>query len=1347
MGTYRTNEDRRTEALGSTSHNLVRVISDGTSCRLPRMTDSAQAEVGGGAGGEPAGVSAVTTRAEFGSLLTDLRRACGFSLRDLAAAVGSSASTLSGWCRAENLPFPAQDELFCALLRELGVTDTAPWMDALVRVRGQGSARNTTPAPYRGLRSFTAVDAHWFHGRGELLERAVSRFHVVLDDDRLRLLVLVGASGSGKTSLLHAGLCPRLADQGITCLTLSPGAAPTARLAELLAHHLGEDTAQVADRVAHAPAEWLAGLRPDVNADGAGPGHVQLAVIVDQFEELFTACADESERRRFLSVLEEIAAPGGRCAVIVGLRIDFYADVVASGHMLPALQDAQILVGPMDNQQLTHAIVEPARRAGWSVDDDLVALLLRDFVPSGSLGGRHDAGALPLLSHALLETWNRARRGRLTVADYHAAGGIHGAVEQSAEHVFAQLSDGERALVRQIFLRLVHVGGEGVATRRQAPYAELEGLSVEGSGDPPTGGPGGRSATATLLDRFVAARLLTAHEHTVEITHESLLAAWPRLRGWVSDDRDDLELHRRIAEATRMWMDSGRDPSTLARGTRLEEMDKLLRSGSPTLQLSHAERDYVASSTAAAAAADAAARRRTVRLRALVVVATVSALLASTLAVVATRSGADAVAARDEALSRQIALTAERLRASDPTLAAQLAVAGYRVSPTSEARSALLDSAVVPTPARALGGTGSTALAVSGHGLAAFSNSTDGTVQLLSLSEHSRAGMLGPDEPGTEIYALAFTPDDQVLAVGDTTPGVGLWDVSDPGDPQELAAGLQGPTGAIQALAISPDGAELAAVGAGDGVYRWDISDPTDPVALPLVPVETTSWSVAYSPDGAHLVVGDDVGAVHVWDLHGEPSRAATAAVSDRQVTAVAVSPDGGTFAAGSRSGLLAVWDLSDPAAPALLDVAGTEFESWVNTVTFSPDGRYLVAGSSDLDVRVWDTSTWTHSQTLRHPAAVTGVAFPDDGQVLATTATDGSLRVWDRGALQRLEQSSGVWNMDFSPDGDRVVAFTGAETGLWDVADRTAPQPLGDPVAAPQLAFSGAGDLSPDGKLAAHGTLTGEVVLLDVSNPDDPTLVGQPFGEPTGLVEAVAFDSDGTLLATGGADSAVRMWDITTAHRPRLAAVVDNPTELILNLAWHPRKAWVAVASADALTYLVDATDPDRATVLATLDGFDSEVYAAVFHPDGDVLAAAGSDGTVILWDVGDPAAPHRVGDPLTGPVSRIFSLSFHPRGEALAAAVGDGTTWVWDTGDLAHPTRHAVLGPADGQAYAVAFSPQGDLLVGSGADTRLRLWPTDAQALVARICADAGDPITGEEWATYVPGRTFEPPCPSSS
>jgi WD40 repeat protein/transcriptional regulator with XRE-family HTH domain len=1266
-------------------------------------------------------ITEVTTRAELGLHLTALRRRSSFSLRELAAAIGSSPSTLSGWCRAENLPFPAQHELFRDMLRTLGVADPEPWMAALVRVRdGAGAREPAGDPPYQGLESFGRDDAERFFGREELVRQAHDRWRaIVADPARPNLLVLVGASGSGKSSVLHAGLRPRLERDGARCWTMAPGPSPVTRLRTRLAELEGAAVAET---------------------DGA-----RQVLLVDQFEELFTACQDAAERVRFLRAIEELAAParGPAVGVVVTLRIDFYGELVATRQQLaPVLQDAQVLVGPMDRTELTRAIVGPAERAGVGVDHDLVALVLRDFLPTGALAGAHDAGALPLLSHALLETWRRARRGQLTVADYHAAGGIDGAIERSAEQVYAALTPDEQAVVRQLFLRLVHLEGDTIATRRVATYEELDGLEA------------GATSLAAVLDRFVDARLLTAHRTSVEITHEALLAAWPRLRAWIDEDRETLRLHRRIVEAAHAWAESGRDPASLVRGTRLEAMRPWLDGGSHRLVLSRLERDLLDASVVQADAEQVTARRRTRRLRALAVAASVFAVLAGVSALAAVQARSEALQARDEALSRQVALSSARLAEVDPGLAAQLAVVGYDIAPTSEARGALLDAAASPRSGRILGGAGSTAVAATADGrLVAVSDAVASHVQLLVPDGEAglaRAATLPLADPEAESFALAFSPDGTRLAVGDTTAAITLWDVADPDRPERLGEPLRGPEGPTQALAFHPAGTELAAVGLGDGVFRWEVTDPSAPRPLPLLPSEHITWSVAYHPGGDHLVVGEDAGAAVLWELGADPRPVVDLPLSDRSTLAVAFSPDGAAVAAGSRTGELGVWELGDLAAaagegwtPTRVEVTDATFDSWLNSLAFSPDGDLLVGGSSDGALQLYATSTWSPVRQLPHPAAITTVTFTDDGATLLSSATDGTTRSWDLAASLPVTLGGSIWSVGFT-EGRHLAAFSAVDTGVWDATDPWALRPLLDPIPEPPdeaLAFTGGGAVSPDGRWLAHGTRGGEVLLHDRTGPD-PT-EGTPLGTSPGLVEMTAFSADGVLVAAGGGDTAVRVWALDGAGSATPVATFDDPTENVLNLAFSPVGRLLAAASADDHVYLYDLSDPADARLVARLGGFDSEVYAVAFDPDASVLAAAGTDAVVQRWDLTDPTDPQPIGAPLAGPTGRVFDLAFHPRGDRLAAAVADGTAWVWDTTDREAPVRHAALGPSPGPVYTVRFAPAGDLLVAGGAHGELHRWPVAEEDAIARICAGTGDPLTEAEWELYLPDRAYAPPC----
>jgi hypothetical protein len=434
-----------------------------------------------------------------------------------------------------------------------------------------GPAQARTPpsgyaGPLPGLEPFRTEDAPLFFGRDLLTDTIVRRaWDLVKDPAGEAMLAVVGPSGSGKSSILRAGVVPAVLDgrtgfgAGWEWVVFSPGAEPTVRLAEALA----EVTRTAAEEI-------RAALREDPTAwPGMVDGQRGLVVFVDQFEEVFTSCT-EGERAAFLAMLEggTAARLHGRTPVVVilSMRADFYGAATAEPSLVPVLQDNQLVVGPMTVEELRRAICEPARAAGLEVEEELVDLLVAEITPRHatptSASAMHEPGALPLLSHALLETWARSRRGRLTVADYQATGGIAGAVQQTAERLYGELSDDDRALTRRLFLRLVNVDDEFVVTRRRERWEDLPG-----GGTPDTDV---QAAIEGLVDRFVTHRLLTVGADSVEVSHEALLTAWPRLREWVDADRAGLRTHRQLSEAARLWAEHDRDPESLLRGARLE---------------------------------------------------------------------------------------------------------------------------------------------------------------------------------------------------------------------------------------------------------------------------------------------------------------------------------------------------------------------------------------------------------------------------------------------------------------------------------------------------------------------------------------------------------------------------------------------------------------------------------------------------------------------------------------------------------------------------------------------------------------------------------------------------------
>ncbi|MEU0877418.1 helix-turn-helix domain-containing protein [Lentzea sp. NPDC005914] len=1043
-------------------------------------------------------------------------------------------------------------------------------------------------------------------------------------------------------------------------------------------------------------------LRPVVIKPGECLPDSAGLLVVDQVEELY-ARSDARE------VLDRILA---RDRVLLCVRADFAARLA---------EYPQVVVGPMDQDALNAAITKPALAVGLSVERALSVTILNE--------ANGQVGALPLLSHALLETWQRRRGEVLTLAGFTAAGGIGCAVAQMAEAAYRELDAVGQRLAAGLLLRLLAVDEEtGAVTLRRLDLATL--LDV----DPDAG---------QVIDHLANARLVVVDRDTAEIAHGSVLTAWPRMCEWINDHREALQVHRTITEAARSWSDGVRDPAALATGTRLATMCSYAVSGTAPFRLSQVEREFLQESVAQTKRAAASARRRTNRLRVVTAVAVVLALVAGVLAVVASTARTDALTARDNALSRQTALTAATLRATDPGLAAQLAIAGYRIAQTDEARSELLKHASAPVPARYLGGAGPTALDASADGaLVAVSDATNGSVRLLTKSgDHlTRTGVIEPWEPGAAkgpmVYALALSPDARTLAIGDMQSTITLWDVSDPRNPRRLAVPIHAGAGPIERLDIDPTGGQLAAAG-GDGILRWTISDPANPRPLAPLPAPAKTKTVVYGSGGL-LAFGTQSGGVHLWRATENAAELAVLDAGDRAVPALSFSPDGRVLVAGSLDRALRSWDISTPTAPVPARSLTDLFDLKITTTAFSPDGAHLVVGSADSTLRVLDTTTWATVEVLNHPDVVTWAVFSDNGESIMSAATDGAARVWKLDTALPRRANAPIFDTRFNASGRRLAVFAEGGVTLWNTTNPADPAPLTGTLTGADAVFSGAGDLSGDGNLLAAGTIGGEVQLLDVSDPERPRLRARLGGSQEQVV-AVAFSPDRSKLAAGGYDSSIRVWDVT-GKEPRLVSVLDAPREVVLDLDWNNDGTLLAVASADSDVYLFDFTGPPH--LRARLEGLDSYVYSAEFSQSGEMLAIAGVDSVVVLWDVRDE--PVRIGQPISGPAGRIFELAFQPRGDLLAASVIDGSTWLWNVSDPANPVRTAVLSAGPSPLNTAVFHPAGDLLVTGGSDRRLRLWRTDENAVVTAICTGVGDPITEREWRAHLPDVPYAPPCP---
>ncbi|MGW3493341.1 nSTAND1 domain-containing NTPase [Streptomyces sp. NPDC001020] len=1286
-----------------------------------------------------------------------------------------SAQRISDWRRAKNVP--AQFVALAAVLhivipqaRRLrptpvseGLYDLTQWQHLWERALADPVVdRSTTSTdeeerppvgtpsavpvvcPYRGLASYRQQDARWFFGRERSTDALVGQLRAA--EKTGGLVMLVGASGAGKSSLLSAGLVPALRN-GVAgeetsrardvVLQFVPGSDPSAELVRRipeLAHLVptaegpaGEEphTSEFAHVAREAVTAWARRETPS----GARP-----VVIVDQFEEAFTLCSDEANRRTFIQLLHAACTPAGPgdaapVLVVLGVRADFYEQCLGYPELADALQHRHMVLGPLTATELREAVTGPAKAVGLELEPGLAELIVRE-VGAGGPRGAHDAGALPLLSHALLSTWQRRKAGRLTLTGYRAAGGFQGAVAATAERAWSGLDPAARTAARLLLLRLVRLGEDTQTTRRRGTRRQL----AEESADP--------GKTEESLEALVRARLVTLDAETVEITHEALLHAWPRLRDWIDEDRHGHLLRQRLEEDGRAWESSNRDTSLLYRGSRLEQAHDWAKStGGASLTRSAVE--FLAASVRL--------RKRTVRISR----GAVSALVV--LAVLAAGSAALAWRQRDDAVFEQVLAEADRVQYTDPSLSAQLDLVAHRLRPRDKGTNSRLISTVnAPLATPLLGHTGAVYLtSFSPDGRILATASYDRTVRLWNVSDPTRPKLLGkPLTAHTSwVSSAVFSPDGHTLASASDDGTVRLWNVRDPARPHPLGAPLTGRPGTVYLLAFSPDGHTLASASEDHTVRLWDVRDPRRPRALRALTGHTAAVrSVAFSPDGRTLAAGGDDGTIRLWNMADprRPRQIEVVLTSHKgTVHSVAFSPDGRTLASGSADDTIQLWNVADPRHTTPLGVPLTGHTGPVWSVAFSPDGTMLAAGSADSTASLWNVRDPAYpSQVGESLTGSSGemytVSFSPDGRTLATGSGDNKARLWS------IPTSDMIGSIGaFRPDG-RVLA-TAARDGkirLWNVDTPDRPVMLGKPF------IPGTGDVthslafSPDRRTLAMLTGSSAVQLWNVTDPTRPVPYGRPVALRTRFAGpgALAFSPDGRTLATAHDDRTIQLWDVGDPSRLHpLGVPLTGHKGYVNTLAFSPDGRTLASGSADATVRLWNVAAPHHAVRLgAPLTGHLGPVNALAFSPDGRTLASGSDDDTVRLWDITESPKAVRSHPPLKGHTEAVASLTFSQDGRTLASGGNDNTVRLWN---VTVPSEAAPIGqsmsPNAKTGNFLSFSPNSHMLgVSSGADT-VRLWSLDIDEAIRRICSTTRGVLTPEKWHEYLPRLSYKLPC----
>ncbi len=1198
--------------------------------------------------------------------------------------------------------------------------------------------------PYMGLEAFQLSNRGFFFGRQRFVASLVDH----LKDNRL--LALVGPSGSGKSSVVRAGLMSALQDgalPGSEALAypdpIVPGSQPLVALARLAQAGAADGDGRVPPQAAFlkSPRQLLQLLRRDT------------VVVVDQFEEVFTLTGDDRVRAAFVNNLTALAqAPEARHLVVLTMRVDFEGQAARLRDFEPLFEQALVRVTPLNAGEIREAIEEPANLVGLKFEDGIVDALINDV-----LG---EPAALPLLQFTLLKLWEARERNRVTWGAYRRLGGGRQALANSADAFYRQLIPEEQVTAKRILLRLVRPG-EGLEVtsnrvRRGSLYFKAEA----------------RDRVDRVLEKLIQARLLhqtpgeIGADDQVEVAHAALVRNWPTLIAWLEEERQHIRERHRLTTAAEQWQLRGRDPSALWRGALLEE-------AAHYTDLNELEAEFIAAGQAvlaAAAAAERAAQERELeaarklaaaekqraeeqaqsasrlrRFNRLLTGAGTAALLAAAFACLfalaavffgaqssqnATRAqqastqaiqNADAAqAASTQAVAQQVAAETAR---DNVAAQAQLALARQLAAQSVSQSNYRLDLALL--------------LGLEANNITDTVETRGSLLNALGLSSQLTARL---GEHTDTVESVAFSPKGGLLASASDDRSVILWDANGDHFVSRNPTDCGCP---VKSVAFSPDGRLLAA-GSDRQVFIFSNLDNSTPSKVTLTDYPAWVRSVAFSPDNRLVAASGDDGTILVWDVSsgqvvGGPMRGHTGSV-----WTVAFSPDGKLLASGGGDGTVRIWDVATgrQQGDSLTGQNATQNSGQstaVRSVAFSPDGATLASGGDDNEIHFWDVASGAEQgDPLQiHTAAVTGLAFSPDGAILASSSDDTTIVLWDVAAHALVGQplvghTGRVLSVAFSPDGKKLASGgDDKQVILWDVIARSSLRQVLSGNSAYVLGVAFKPGLK-DPLLAAAGDK--KIVLWNLaSNPPTSEILS---GHST-YVYTPVFSPDGAWLASsscaqstsnGCSQGEIFLWDLTS-DPPVIRHKLTGHTDWVTGLAFSPDSQRLYSASLDKSVMIWDVASGQR--VGDPLVTYQTAVQSLALSPDGKTLAVAYQDtqpgqgnGQFDLWNMAaDP--PQHIQTVSKAHTSAIYALAFSPDGKLLASAGGDRKIVVWDVSQTANVKAIQTLYGHVRAIDSVAFSSDGKLLASSGEDKSVILWDVASGSLVGRPLAGHAEAV----------------------
>jgi WD40 repeat protein len=1215
---------------------------------------------------------------------------------------------------------------------------------------GDGTLKVWGQAPFRGLEAYEFEHGPIYFGQDDAVGRAILQIAAGSRAGSPFLLVL-GASGSGKSSLVKAGIVPKLfVPRRIT------GAAFLRRvifrpsdvrigedLFDALARRLttqisdGEGLAELisaevslADFAAHLrnasvePAMpfrlALGALGSQARRDGRMLSHEapRLMLVVDQLEELFTDERTSADQRaRFVELLAGLAR-SGIVWIIATIRADFWHRVLETP-LLVALSEGKgrldlVLPTPA---QLTQMIRRPAEAAGVGFEvHPSTNIPLNDVIAEEVA---REPAALPLLSYLLDQLYRAdildARGDVLTFSTYRKLGGLVGAIAARAEEVITNCTSEERDALGSVLFSLVQMGADEAdverAVARQAPLSAF-----------PPGTPQRRLVDALLESdaRLLVSDAVGSEGATVRVAHEALITHWPRAHDFVLANAAALKTRRRLEERYALWR--GLNFDLVGAGATRRVLGRLLpwrsRAGHEKGLLSEIDladgrrlladhrteiephlADYISRSSAD----EQRARTRSFRVLAgVAAIVTVLAIAASVAGWVATGKQHEA---EDQASRALTETAAERLERGDVAGAEGISLEvltrrlpdASRTAATNvflEARGADTQVAVLSGHQRAVlsaaySPDGRRIVTASGDQTARVWDAVTG-VQLAVLSGHRAT-----------VASASYSPDGRRIVTASADKTARIWDAV---TGAQLSV-LSGHGAAVASAAYSPDGRRIVTASADKTARVWDAA--TGSQLAVLSGHEGGLTSASYSPDGRRIVTASTDKTARIWDA---ATGAQLTVISGhfRAVLSAAYSPDGRRIVTASGDQAARVWDAATGAQ--LAELSG--HRDYVDSAAWSPDGQRIITASGDQTTRIWDAATGAGLAVLSgHSGAVSSARYSPDGRTIVTASFDKTVRIWDAAPSAQLVVFSGhdgfANTAAFSPDGRRIVTASDRSARIWDAATGA------------QLAvlfghnnIINCATFSPDGRHIVTASDDKTARIWDSATGAQLTVLS---GDSDAVVCA-AFSPDGRRIATASADKTARIWDAATGAQ---LAVLSGHRERVVDAEYSPDGRRIVTASDDKTARIWDAA---TGVQLAVLSGHSDSLWTAEYAPDGRRIVTASNDRTARIWDAATGSLIAVLSEHRDNVVSAIFS----PDGRRIVTASYDKTARIWDAGSGA---QLAVLSGHDGEVQDAEYSPDGRRIVTASRDETVRIWDArtvDLQSQISWARAAQFDPLS---------------------